>query len=308
MVPGRAAGLNRTSCAIVLIGQNPLLRKRIAFVLRGAGFRIAASVPDADLAFLRTVPREHQIVSIFDTNTSFDETSRHLKHFRTLYPTGSVVLAAGGDLRHRQPKTAFGTAPYLVSAATDLTLAGAAWPVPLILVCGTHTNLPRACEWFGEAVKSRYLTPEKRRRSARAGKGDAGIPENAASSGAVTPATTAGERSLTARQAMIVKSLMNGDSNKAVARKLRIAEETVKVHVKRLLRRIGVKNRTQVAIWALNNNFTPAPAGKTEDLPLAAPKTEFGGPPGCSADRAAGRRKGQAGPFRSAKWSNITKP
>jgi hypothetical protein len=56
---------------------------------------------------------------------------------------------------------------------------------------------------------------------------------------------------------MILKSLVNGDSNKTVARKLHIAEETVKVHMKRLLRRIGVKNRTQAAVWALNNYFAP---------------------------------------------------
>jgi two-component system nitrate/nitrite response regulator NarL len=65
---------------------------------------------------------------------------------------------------------------------------------------------------------------------------------------------------------MILKSLVNGDSNKVVARKLHIAEETVKVHMKRLLRRIGVKNRTQAAIWALNNYNFGIEDGITGDL------------------------------------------
>src|SRR5262249_29144641 len=162
---------------------------------------------------------------IFEVKNSFEETSRHLKDFRTFYPMGSVALVASGDLRHRRPEIS-------ASTATGLMLAEAASPVLLILVCDTHTNLPKARKWFrdGEAVKSRYLTREKRRLSVRVGKGADGISENAASSGAVTQAATAGERSLTARQAMILKSLMNGDSNKFVARRLRIAEETVKVH------------------------------------------------------------------------------
>jgi hypothetical protein len=55
--------------------------------------------------------------------------------------------------------------------------------------------------------------------------------------------------------------------------RLHIAEETVKVHMKRLLRRIGVKNRAQAAIWAWNNYFTPG-ASETGDLRRARPLTE----------------------------------
>jgi DNA-binding NarL/FixJ family response regulator len=92
--------------------------------------------------------------------------------------------------------------------------------------------------WFREdvAVKSRDLAPNKGRRYA--GQRADGVSENVASSRAGTPAADAGEPGPTDRQAMILKSLMNGDSNKVVARKLHIAEETVKVHMKRLLRRI----------------------------------------------------------------------
>jgi hypothetical protein len=106
---------------------------------------------------------------------------------------------------------------------------------------------------------------------------------------------------------MILKSLMNGESNKAVACKLRIAEGTVKVHIKRLLRRIGVNNRTQAAIWALENNFTRAPTGETGELRSAArPKTEFGVPPGPQVRRREGG-KGRHHRSESAKSPNITK-
>jgi len=269
MNSGRSVGLKRRSYGIVLIGQNAQLRKRIAFVLRGAGFRIAASVSDVDLAFFKGVPREDQIISIFEVNDRFEKTSRHVKLFRTLYPMGGLVLMAIGDLRHRQPEIAFEAKTYLISAATDLMLAKAASPVLLVLATETHTNRPRA---FRDRAKGRHLTRKKGRRSVRAErKGANGMSDSAALTGAVVPAASAGECRPTARQAMILKSLMNGDSNKVVARRLRIAEGTVKVHIKLLLRKIGAKNRTQAAIWALNNNFEAGLDNETGN-PRPAPR------------------------------------
>ena len=64
-----------------------------------------------------------------------------------------------------------------------------------------------------------------------------------------------GERTLvfSEREHQILQCLVNGLSNKAIARKHHIAEATVKVHVKGLLRKVQVSNRTQAAIWALNH-------------------------------------------------------
>ncbi|MFG5120633.1 LuxR C-terminal-related transcriptional regulator [Methylorubrum sp. POS3] len=56
---------------------------------------------------------------------------------------------------------------------------------------------------------------------------------------------------LTNREADILKYLVDGVSNKMIARQLDIAEATVKIHVKGILRKINVRNRTQAAIWAL---------------------------------------------------------
>jgi two-component system nitrate/nitrite response regulator NarL len=56
--------------------------------------------------------------------------------------------------------------------------------------------------------------------------------------------------SLSAREAEILSSLMEGTPNKLIARKLHVTEATVKVHVKAILRKIGAANRTQAALWA----------------------------------------------------------
>jgi two-component system nitrate/nitrite response regulator NarL len=55
---------------------------------------------------------------------------------------------------------------------------------------------------------------------------------------------------LSAREAEILGCLTNGEPNKVIARKLDITEGTIKVHVKAILRKIGVANRTQAAMWA----------------------------------------------------------
>jgi len=57
------------------------------------------------------------------------------------------------------------------------------------------------------------------------------------------------------REAEILERLMQGHSNKTIARQLGITETTVKVHLKSLLRKINANNRTQAAIWALNNGY-----------------------------------------------------
>jgi two-component system nitrate/nitrite response regulator NarL len=59
---------------------------------------------------------------------------------------------------------------------------------------------------------------------------------------------------LSTRERCILRCMVEGDSNKAIARKIDISEATVKVHVKAILRKIRLNNRTQAAIWAMNNS------------------------------------------------------
>src|SRR3546814_9566059 len=61
------------------------------------------------------------------------------------------------------------------------------------------------------------------------------------------------EVNFTERERAILAYLIRGDSNKEMARRLGIADGTVKVSVKRILRRINATNRTQAAIWALQH-------------------------------------------------------
>jgi two-component system nitrate/nitrite response regulator NarL len=62
---------------------------------------------------------------------------------------------------------------------------------------------------------------------------------------------------LSTREWQILSGLVKGHANKVIARDCNITEATVKVHMKSILRKIRVDNRTQAAVWALENGSTP---------------------------------------------------
>ena len=70
--------------------------------------------------------------------------------------------------------------------------------------------------------------------------------------------------SLSSREVNILEGLALGESNKVIARNLDIAEATVKVHVKAILRKVRVKNRTQAAVWAMNRGIVTSGAAPAE--------------------------------------------
>jgi two-component system nitrate/nitrite response regulator NarL len=78
---------------------------------------------------------------------------------------------------------------------------------------------------------------------------------------------------LSDRERCILNCLIAGDSNKTIARKIDIAEATVKVHVKAILRKVRVQNRTQAAIWAMSNGLSISTIGHGSHAPAAAEAT-----------------------------------
>ena len=61
---------------------------------------------------------------------------------------------------------------------------------------------------------------------------------------------------LSEREAQILDGLVKGYANKMIARSCDITEATVKVHMKSILRKIQVANRTQAAVWALEHGHS----------------------------------------------------
>lgn len=59
--------------------------------------------------------------------------------------------------------------------------------------------------------------------------------------------------SLTQREIENLKLIAGGKSNKEIARNLGITEATVKVHNKNLFKKLGLKSRVEVAMWAVEH-------------------------------------------------------
>jgi DNA-binding NarL/FixJ family response regulator len=60
---------------------------------------------------------------------------------------------------------------------------------------------------------------------------------------------------LTKRESEVLKQLAFGLTNKEIAQSLGISYETVKEHVQHILRKVGVSDRTQAAVWAVRKNL-----------------------------------------------------
>jgi two-component system nitrate/nitrite response regulator NarL len=60
---------------------------------------------------------------------------------------------------------------------------------------------------------------------------------------------------LSAKEVKVLQCLAGGLANKLIARELNITETTVKAHVKTIMRKVDVENRTQAAIWCIGKGL-----------------------------------------------------
>jgi len=85
--------------------------------------------------------------------------------------------------------------------------------------------------------------------------------------------TTEATASLTARENAVLTLVTQGSSNKVIARKLGISDSTVRVHVRSVLKKLGVQNRTQAALVVLDRRGKGPQLVQTErDLQLHSPQ------------------------------------
>jgi two-component system nitrate/nitrite response regulator NarL len=88
---------------------------------------------------------------------------------------------------------------------------------------------------------------------AGAGPNEALLPGPARRQNGVTESS--GIALLSAREREILTLIARGDSNKVIARRLGIAETTVKIHVQHILRKLQLSSRVQAAVYAAGNGL-----------------------------------------------------
>lgn len=208
---------------LVVIGRQEIAREGLRRILVDQGFIVEASAHhDLDLAARGEDERPHLIVVTSDT---VDEGVDICTLMRRALPDTRLVLLTGEcDLDSISRAIAAGVDGYLTNTIPCEPLVGA---LKLVLM--------------GEKIVPTQIV------NALIDKQPAPRP--------VSAATAQLDVNLSEREKVILQRLVCGEANKLISRRLAISEATVKVHVKAILRKLHVLNRTQAAIWAVNHGL-----------------------------------------------------
>lgn len=231
--------MRRRGCATVLVGQCSLFREGLSHILCSADsrFRIVASIASVrDVSWEPTEPGQATLL-IVDSNGDPRAMTGEIEVFKRQRPDGRVAVLADQYV-FPWVLSAFrsGANAYLLKALTSDAFIKA-----LELVMLGETILPSELLAFmdnpAQPAEDRGSTMHLDVRSDMVLQPDAPeLPK------------------LSYREEYILRYIGEGYPNKLIARKMGIAEGTVKVHVKAILRKIRVGNRTQAAIWLMNNS------------------------------------------------------
>jgi two-component system nitrate/nitrite response regulator NarL len=230
-----------TSISTILIGKSALIREGIAGLLRAANYRVAASVSNTDDLASDKLQSQPGLYLVVHTGDDFDVALRQIERLRSDHPQARIAIVAD-HYRRDELASAFqaGVNGYFFDlTACDVFIKS----IELVMMGETifpPVFLPFALDpKDGNAGKT--VVHDGGERAILFASDDTTAPQ------------------LSPRENSILHCLVDGFSNKSIARKIDIAEATVKVHVKAILRKIRVQNRTQAAIWGMNNGYLARP-------------------------------------------------
>ena len=222
-MPDRDAGLTR----IVVIVPNRLYREALVLSLAAAQFEIVAAVPDFD-QLSQSLSGDAGCDLILIQSEDVGALKQLCGGIRARFANAKIVMLANPEI------DSAGTARALKTGVDSIVLP--------------HGST----DSFVQSLRLAHM-------------GEATIPMRLAvqllgeghESGTDAPASPngVGNYNLSNREMQILRLLVAGRSNKEIAKELAITEATVKVHVKSVLRKVQVANRTQAAIWALHHGM-----------------------------------------------------
>jgi len=231
----------RHGTSTIIIGQRALLREGLVSILQHTAYRIVATIATpAELKDMR-LPAGRRFVVILavdGADVCIGELGESIRLLRSLVPRCTIVVVVEA------------------STPTDVQRFMEFGPDGLIVNPGSRDILVKSLEL---SLMDRQVLVVGRLASSPAA-GSSGTQDHEQAGGERgTPdprlATASNTPRLSQRERQILVCLARGESNKAIARLCNIAESTVKVHLKAILRKTDANNRTQAAIWAFIRGF-----------------------------------------------------
>jgi two-component system, NarL family, nitrate/nitrite response regulator NarL len=227
--------MRRKPFVTVVAGSSSLLREGLCRILAAAGFRIGGSVGHIEELLPSSLPTDQSISLVIDAGDDHEAAVGQIEIFKQEHPDAPVaVLVNQCDLAGTVAAYRAGANAYLVNPSCDAFIKS------LELVMMGESIFPAAVL---NLLDDREPKPS--------------VNSFPSSPSAVRESN--GNPRFSDREEIILRYLIEGLSNKVIARKLEIADATVKVHIKSILRKIRVQNRTQAAIWAMNNDRSILP-------------------------------------------------
>jgi two-component system nitrate/nitrite response regulator NarL len=229
--------MRRRPFSIILIGPHALLREGLTHILGDANFRVVASVASLEDIAANVAQRNDRLFLIIESNGDANIALAQIKIFKEQHPDGRVAVL-GNRSRSAEMVAAFQAG---ANVYFDSEEKSDAFIKALELVMLGETILPPELLFY-----VRHPQGEERYQRIEHYQHDP-APRMAAAAELEWP-------QLSFRENCILRCIVEGSSNKVIARKIDITEATVKVHVKAILRKVRVRNRTQAAIWAMKHS------------------------------------------------------
>jgi len=245
--------MRRRPFATFLVGSSALLRAGLALILSAAEFRVVASASCVDDLPPDLLAQDRSVLLIIDASDDIKRAISQIQQFREKSRCGRTVVVAGHPRLCDMASMIHAGANACFVAATD----SETFIKSVELVMLGETILPAS---FVDSIHNYEDDCDHKLNTIEAG----------GSAGSSTQAESDGASKLSGRERRILYYLSKGDTNKVIARTLDITEATVKVHLKAILRKIGVRNRTQAAVWAMNNGLVMPPIDGGSPKPMKA--------------------------------------
>jgi len=213
---------------VILLGPDRLFRETLARTLATANFEVVhvASAPD-EVSMDEFASAEDRIL-VADLDENEEDAIKLFSEARKLQPNLKIVVITQSGL------------PTMVDACLEIGVHA---------YISKDTSFDSFLNYLSFVALNEKVLPVELAASFMARRSEASSP---------VPFKDV-DANFSDRERAILTYLVQGESNKEIARHLGIADGTVKVGVKAILRKIDASNRTQAAIWALQHGSCTNP-------------------------------------------------